>query len=201
MKRYWRTTAGVQRLLDALHPLEDRPADAFIGCIGRHHLGDVAVLLIYDVGHVAGGFLELIPQRLGEPDDVGGIELGYRDHERYLRSHQPGKIRTGQLRGGVRRRPTSRAQTATARPASASGCRSGGRTPIGRAAGGECSALQRRRSYRKNVEGWWRHKDHGLETNALRSPKLGVGYIGAERNVPGGLRPRKNPLRIPFVLC
>jgi len=59
---YIRPSIGIfHRLLDALHPAEDRPGDAVISRIGRHHLRDVAMVLIYYVGHVAIPFLELIP--------------------------------------------------------------------------------------------------------------------------------------------
>src|SRR5580658_1321464 len=106
------------RLFDALHPLEDCPGDACIGRVWRHYFGDVAVVLIDDVGHVAVRFLELIAQRLGEPYDVGRIELCHRDHERDLGTRQPGQIRAGQLRSGIGRR-SSRTRTAPTRPTSA----------------------------------------------------------------------------------
>jgi hypothetical protein len=87
------------------------------------------VVLIYDVGHVAVSFLQLIPQRFGEPDDVAGSSSATEIMVGIFEPVSPGRFEWASCVAGGRRCPTATAKTATAQPASASGCRSGGRAP------------------------------------------------------------------------
>ena len=70
--------------LHTFHPFEDRAGNAGIRGVGRHYLGDVAVILKRDVGWTSARLAELIFQGIRKRDDVGRIELGNGDEERQL---------------------------------------------------------------------------------------------------------------------
>src|ERR1039458_1390674 len=53
-------------LLHALDPFDDRAGDGGVRGIGRHDLGDVAVILVHDIGWAAARLAELVFQGRSE---------------------------------------------------------------------------------------------------------------------------------------